>query len=319
MKSVLYAAVAAAFLSFVQAHGSVEYIIMDGVTYKGPISLDVSPPPLSNSPIRQISTMDPIRDPNSENMRCGQNAATTADAIATVTAGSDITVHYRAGQDGSNWPHKHGPWQVYMYKCPDNVTADKCEPPAGGDKAWFKIAALGFKTNRNEDGWYHEEFFNNRDVSATIPKGIQDGDYLLRLEIMALHIAGDTGGAEFYPSCTQVRVSGGTSKRSAEAAGAELAAFPGAYDPEHPGVHVNVFDSNMNKDTYPMPGPALFAGDTETSAPEPPSTSTDPDPAPEPTATTTPGKSCKNGKKKKRAQKAKRAHHKRNAHRRDGL
>ena len=45
--------------------------------------------------------------------------------------------------------------------------------------------------------------------TVAIPKGIENGDYIMRHEIIALHLANQKGGAEFYSSCFQLRVTGG--------------------------------------------------------------------------------------------------------------
>lgn len=37
-----------------------------------------------------------------------------------------------------------------------------------------------------------------------LPTALPSGDYLIRHEILALHLGNEPGGAEFYPSCTQV-------------------------------------------------------------------------------------------------------------------
>jgi hypothetical protein len=66
---------------------------------------------------------------------------------------------------------------------------------------------------------------------VTIPPTLAPGEYLLRHEILGLHVAGTKMGAQFYPSCTQIRVTQGGSV--ALPAGIAL---PGAYDPEDPGV-----------------------------------------------------------------------------------
>ena len=70
-------------------------------------------------------------------------------------------------------------------------------------------------------------------ISATVPKNLAPGNYLIRHEIIALHLAEKVGGAEFYPSCTQVKVGGsgnGTPKSS------ELVSFPGGYSDTDPGI-----------------------------------------------------------------------------------
>ncbi|KAL2176387.1 glycosyl hydrolase family 61-domain-containing protein [Thermothelomyces heterothallicus CBS 202.75] len=52
------------------------------------------------------------------------------------------------------------------------------------------------------------------------------GEYLLRHEILGLHVAGTVMGAQFYPSCTQIRVTEGGSTQLPSGI-----ALPGAYDP----------------------------------------------------------------------------------------
>lgn len=38
-------------------------------------------------------------------------------------------------------------------------------------------------------------------MNVLIPEDIAPGDYLLRAEVIALHVASSTGGAQFYMSC----------------------------------------------------------------------------------------------------------------------
>jgi lytic cellulose monooxygenase (C1-hydroxylating) len=40
-------------------------------------------------------------------------------------------------------------------------------------------------------------------MDVTIPADVPSGDYLLRAEINALHVASSVGGAQFYVSCCQ--------------------------------------------------------------------------------------------------------------------
>lgn len=64
----------------------------------------------------------------------------------------------------------------------------------------------------------------------TIPKSLSNGEYLLRHEILGLHVAGNLNGAQFYPSCAQITITGGGS------ANPTGVALPGAYQPRDPGV-----------------------------------------------------------------------------------
>jgi hypothetical protein len=60
------------------------------------------------------------------------------------------------------------------------------------------------------------------------------------------------GGAEFYPSCAQLKIGGsGTGKPSSD----ELVSFPGAYKDNDPGIFApGVFDPGFH---YQFPGPKV--------------------------------------------------------------
>ena len=47
------------------------------------------------------------------------------------------------------------------------------------------------------------------------------------------------GGAQFYISCAQVSVSGGSGSKSPS----ELVSFPGAYSPNDPGLLINIYNN----------------------------------------------------------------------------
>ena len=70
----------------------------------------------------------------------------------------------------------------------------------------------------------------------------------MRHELTSLHSAWAYPGAQFYPSCFQVAVTG-----SGSATGpAQKVAFPGAYSATTPGV---VFDIYQGTGDYTIPGP----------------------------------------------------------------
>ena len=50
-------------------------------------------------------------------------------------------------------------------------------------------------------------------------------------QIIALHLAVTEGGAEFYPSCTQVQVTGNGNGQPNQTVN-----FPGAYSDDDPGI-----------------------------------------------------------------------------------
>jgi hypothetical protein len=67
----------------------------------------------------------------------------------------------------------------------------------------------------------------------TIPKCIKDGEYLLRIQSLAIHNPGST--PQFYISCAQLKVTGGGS-----ATPSPTVKIPGAFKATDPGYTANV-------------------------------------------------------------------------------
>ena len=93
-----------------------------------------------------------------------------------------------------------GPVQAYLTKVADATTAD-------GSTGWFKIykddwAKIAGSSDAAADNWGTKDMNNccGR-VNILIPSDIPAGDYLLRAEVIALHVASSVGGAQFYMSC----------------------------------------------------------------------------------------------------------------------
>ena len=85
---------------------------------------------------------------------------------------------------------------------------------------------------------------------------------MIRHEIIALHLATTFGKAEFYPSCSQIKVGGSeTGVPNPD----EYVTFPGGYDDDDPGIYdPDVFEASA---PYVFPGPpvASFVNGTTTS------------------------------------------------------
>lgn len=78
-------------------------------------------------------------------------------------------------------------------------------------------------------------------VEYTIPACIEDGYYLVRHETIALHAAFAYPGAQVYPGCHQLEVTGGGSTSPSD-----LVGFPGAYQPTDPGITYNAYYGSSN-------------------------------------------------------------------------
>jgi hypothetical protein len=115
---------------------------------------------------------------------------------------------------------------------------------------WFKIAEAGREGTSDVWGDTPLRSPNNAGVTYTIPSCLAPGYYLVRHEIIALHAAYSYPGAQFYPSCHQLQVTGsGTTKPSTN-----LVAFPGAYKGSDPGITYDAYKASE----YTIPGPAVF-------------------------------------------------------------
>jgi len=247
-----------AFIPFVAAHGFVWRVTINGQLFMGNV-----PNANSNaSIIRQIDDISPVKGANNSFLNCGQSAQ-LASQVASANPGDVLTFDWRGG-DLSHWPHNTGPLMNYLASCGD-TTCDKFDSQ---NAQWFKISQVGRQSNGGD--WVQQDIMNGGTANVTLPSNIKPGQYIIRHEIIALHLANSPGGAEFYPSCTQLNIGGnGTAVPSAS----ELVTFPGGYSDTDPGIYdPSVFDTSAK---YVFPGPpiAQLAVSSSGSSNPPPSAS----------------------------------------------
>ncbi|KAF9646051.1 hypothetical protein BDM02DRAFT_3119271 [Thelephora ganbajun] len=205
--------------------------------YQGPIA---GGQPIPDSPVRQISDASPVKGANNKAMTCGPDAKPVS-FVAPANPGSAIDVLWQAN-DRNHWPHNTGPMEVYLASC-GSVPCDKFD---ASNAQWFKISEVG----KRNGGWVQQDQFDGKAHSFKLPSNLARGGYLLRHEIVALHLADQPGGAEFYPACIQINVGG---NQSGAPSPNELVRFPGAYKDNDPGILVNAFTDAP----YKFPGPAI--------------------------------------------------------------
>ncbi|KAJ7595353.1 glycosyl hydrolase family 61-domain-containing protein [Mycena floridula] len=237
----------------VSAHGFVYIVSVDGKAFTGNIPDEH---PSKASVIREVSAQDPVKGATNPSVNCGNNAqiaAQTADALP----GSVLSFDWREA-DLANWPHNTGPMLTYMASC----GSVSCSSFNSSDANWFKIDQVGLKS----DGvsWYQEDLMSGMTASVMIPTTLAAGEYLVRHEIIALHLAqADTiGGAEFYPSCTQLHVGG---NQTGLPDPSELVKLPGAYKDTDPGIEIDPYSIQNGEYPFPGPGVAKFAQSTANS------------------------------------------------------
>ncbi|PGH13143.1 hypothetical protein AJ79_03850 [Helicocarpus griseus UAMH5409] len=179
---------------------------------------------------------------SSDAIVCHRGAAPGAIA-ATVSAGSTVSLHW------NTWPESHhGP--VIEYMAP--VSGDWSSINKGSLR-WVKTAERGLISGSNPGFWATDQLIaNNNTWTTTIPGNLAPGRYVLRHELIALHSAGNANGAQSYPQCVNLEVTGGGGSRPG--GGVSATSFYRANDP---GILFNLYGQFSS---YPMPGPALWRG-----------------------------------------------------------
>jgi len=92
---------------------------------------------------------------------------------------------------------------------------------------------------------------DQKDVFFTMPANVPNGQYLVRVESIGLHLAQNPGGAQIYIACAQVNVTGGGNGTPGP-----LVAFPGAYKPNDAGL---LWPYSPPRTSYTAPGPAIWS------------------------------------------------------------
>ncbi|ESK95764.1 endoglucanase ii [Moniliophthora roreri MCA 2997] len=196
----------------------------------------------------------PIMDVNSNDIICngGINPyhQPVSQTVIKVPAGAQLTAEWHHTLNGAtpgdaadpiDASHK-GPLIVYLAQ-----VGSATQTSVTGLK-WFKIYEDGLSGGT----WGVDRLVANKGkMSFTIPSCIPAGQYLLRVEIIALHGASSYPGAQFYMECAQLEITGGGNTSPAN-----IVSFPGAYKGSDPGITINIY---QNLQSYKIPGPSVFS------------------------------------------------------------
>ncbi|KAH6657789.1 family 61 glycoside hydrolase [Truncatella angustata] len=173
-------------------------------------------------------------------INCHKNSAPGA-ITASVSAGGSLTFQWP-----STWPHPYGPILTYVAACSgDCSTADKTK------LSWVKIDAVGIDYTTQK--WASQTLIDQGGKWTTkVPASLKAGNYVFRHEIIALHGAGSLNGAQNYPQCFNIAVTGsGTKSLPSGTLGTSL------YKNTDPGIYFNPY---VTITSYTMPGPTLWTG-----------------------------------------------------------
>jgi cellulase len=201
-----------------------------------------------NTYIRSPANNNPVKDLSSPDLVCNVNGGKAAPKFAKAAAGDEITFewyHNTRGDDIIDGSHK-GPIITYVAPYTEND---------GTGAIWTKIAEDGYDGSE----WAVDKLIKNKGKATfTLPSALKAGKYIVRQEIIAHHESNvafnsnSARGAQFYPSCAQVEVTG-----SGTAVPDEKFDFNKGYTYSDKGI---VFDIYSFSGSYSIPGPAVWKG-----------------------------------------------------------
>ncbi|KAI1862505.1 hypothetical protein JX265_009219 [Neoarthrinium moseri] len=243
---------ALALASGVAAHTRMYGAWINGVDQGDGRSVYIRTPPNNN----------PVKDLKSADLACNVAGSTAVKEFLPIAAGDEVEFewfHDNRNDDIIAASHK-GPIITYIAPYTDGMD--------GTGSIWTKIDEEGYDSASSS--WAVDKLITNGGKKAfTVPSALAAGKYMIRQEIIGLH-EGDTAysansarGAQFYPSCVQVEITG-----SGSATPSENFALPGGYTDSDPGVVFNLYGSFTS---YTIPGPKVWdaasAGSGSGSAP----------------------------------------------------
>ena len=235
--------------ALVAGHGYVSGAVVDGQYYGGYIVTSYAytdNPPDTIGWSTEATDLGFVDDYSDPDIICSKSAKPAAIS-AEVGAGKDIELQW------TDWPESHhGPVITYMANC--NGDCSKVDKTS---LEFFKIDQKGLIDGSEAPGtWATDNLIsNNNSWTVTLPSDIAAGNYVLRHEIIALHSAGNKDGAQSYPQCLNLKVTGGGDASPKGTFGTKL------YNENDPGILVNIYQS---LDSYDIPGPALYSGASST-------------------------------------------------------
>ncbi|KAH0427514.1 glycosyl hydrolase family 61 [Colletotrichum camelliae] len=168
---------------------------------------------------------------------CQKNGA-SANSTVKVSAGGTVEFHW------TRWAH-FGPMMTYVARCPgdDCINVDKTA------LEFVKIDEAGINFDTQE--WAARAMVNNNNTwVTTVPKSLAPRSYVFRHETIAVHGSFREGGAQNYPQCFNIDVTGSGTAEPKGVRAQEL------YTPTDPGILFNPYKTPIQN--YTIPGPALF-------------------------------------------------------------
>ncbi|KAH8734291.1 glycosyl hydrolase family 61-domain-containing protein [Ilyonectria robusta] len=244
------AALIGAFATTALAHGTVTGFKTDGTPQEG-YKLDYYYAKLNGQTVPDIPAWSAE---NLDNGFVAPDAYGTSDIICHIKAEPGATTaSVKAGGtvdfNWSAWPESHvGPVLTYVAKCDGECSA--------ADKTtlkWVKIDEAGI--NLDTQVWAATDMIaNNNTWTTTVPSTLAAGNYVFRHEIIAMHGAGSENGAQNYPQCFNIAITGSGTDNPEGVLGTAL------YTSTDAGILFNPYETLTS---YEIPGPALYGSGSD--------------------------------------------------------
>ncbi|KAG6207564.1 hypothetical protein E4U35_000858 [Claviceps purpurea] len=229
----------------VAAHGRISQVVVKGVAYPGydspSFAYNPNPPNVFGWTIKQMDLgfVSPSSF-GSPDIICHRDAK-PAQSHVEVAAGDVLSLQW------TPWPYSHkGPVLDYLANC-----NGPCEKVDKTTLKFFKIDGAGLLKQNPQTFADDVLIANNNSWQVQIPKSLAPGNYVLRHEIIALHSAGQPDGAQSYPQCFNLKITGSGTLNPAGVKGTEL------YKSTDPGILINIYVPTLD---YVIPGPAVIPG-----------------------------------------------------------
>lgn len=191
---------------------------------------------------------DPQQGFTSPFMRC--NNYTGPSKTLTVAAGDKISfIIQQPDRQRLKLDHP-GPGLIYMSRSEGDIAT------YDGSGNWFKVMESGLCSNGSVPNpkvdWCH--WARDR-LEFSIPKTIPPGEYLVRVEQLALQFAVVWGQVQVYGECAQLNITGPGGGNPGP-----LVKIPVVYHLSDPGFQYNLTADPPIALPYIMPGPQLWNG-----------------------------------------------------------
>ncbi|RDL38209.1 uncharacterized protein BP5553_02549 [Venustampulla echinocandica] len=244
--ATLRLAVALGSISLAAGHGVVTGIVAGGTYYTGYEPLSPVPNIASwSTPLNLEHGFVPSSNFTTPDIICHAGATPGQNSIS-VKSGESLTLQWSAPWVGGH----HGPVMSYLANCNGSCSS----LPDKTALKFFKIEDAGIIERTPFPAYYAADELRDHNSSWTvwIPPTLKSGNYVLRHEIIALHVAEDLGGAQAYPQCINLNVAGTGSDNPVGQSAETL------YKETDPGILIDIWQ--FGNATYIIPGPAVWSG-----------------------------------------------------------